>query len=104
MTDENHLTAISRKLDVLIRLSAIEVIRGVKLQKDQIAILSDSGFKPKEIADILRTSSNNVSVALVQIRKERAKTEKKNEKLNDKQESESTQGNSSSERKDTDSQ
>lgn len=80
MNDENDFSEISRKLDVLIRLSAIGVIRGEKLQKDQIAILSDSGFKPKEIADILKTSSNNVSVTLVSIRKERTKADHNSEK------------------------
>jgi transcriptional regulator len=79
MDDEGHLLEISRKLDVIIRLTAIDVIRGLKLQKDQIAILFDSGFKPKEIAEILKTTPNNVSVTLTQIRKERNKGDKSNE-------------------------
>jgi transcriptional regulator len=49
-------------------------------QKEQVAVLSDAGFKPKDIADILRTTSNSVSVALTAIRKERASMKAEEEK------------------------
>jgi DNA-binding CsgD family transcriptional regulator len=68
------------KLDTLIRLSALNVVKGIGTQKEQIAILSDAGFQPKEIADILRTTSNTVSVSLTAIRKERASTKAEEEK------------------------
>jgi precorrin-6B methylase 1 len=63
---------VSVKLDTLIRLSALNIIKDLKTQKEQIAVLSDADFKPKEIADILRTTSNTVRVTLTEIRKERA--------------------------------
>jgi DNA-binding CsgD family transcriptional regulator len=65
---------ISMKFDKLIRLSALNVVKDLKTQKEQISVLSDANFKPKEIADILRTTSNTVSVTLTEIRKERAAT------------------------------
>ena len=72
---------VSTKLDTLIRLSALNVVKDLKTQKEQIATLSDAGFQPKEIASILRTTSNTVSVTLTEIRKERtsAKTEEEKE-------------------------
>lgn len=67
--EEGQLSEISGKIDILIRLSALGLVRDIKAQKHQIAILSDAGFQPKQIADILGTSSNTVSVALTAIRK-----------------------------------
>ncbi len=62
---------LSAKLDILIRLSALNVVKDMKPQKEQIRTLSDAGFGPSEIADILKTTSNTVNVALSAIRKER---------------------------------
>jgi len=73
---EDFLSEISRKLDLLIRLSALDVIKDLKAQKDQIMLLSDVGFQPKEIAGILGTSSNTVRVALHSIRKKETKEKK----------------------------
>jgi DNA-directed RNA polymerase specialized sigma24 family protein len=64
--------AVSAKLDTLIRLSALNIVKGMETQKEQIAVLSDAGFQPKEIAHILRTTSGTVRVTLTAIRKERA--------------------------------
>lgn len=71
---------VSAKLDTLIRLSALNVVKGMETQKEQIAALSDAGFQPKQIADILRTTSNTVSVSLTAIRKERASAKAEEEK------------------------
>ncbi|MGA2972603.1 MAG: DUF2240 family protein [Candidatus Bathyarchaeia archaeon] len=46
------------------------MVRGPKARKDQIAILSDAGFQQRQIAAILGTTSNTVSVALTSIRKQ----------------------------------
>jgi hypothetical protein len=70
-----RLTEISGKLDILIRLSSLGLVKDMKTQKEQIAALSDAGFQPKDIAGILRTSPGSVRVALHDIRKERASAE-----------------------------
>jgi len=69
---ETQLFEISKKLDTLIRLLALGLIGDMKTQKKQITLLSDAGFRPKEIAVILSTTSNTVSVALHSIKKERS--------------------------------
>jgi DNA-directed RNA polymerase specialized sigma24 family protein len=76
--EENpQLSDIAQKFDRLIRLQALQIIEKKETQKEQIALLSDVGFQPVEIAGILGTSRNTVNVALHGIRKEREGKEKK---------------------------
>jgi len=56
------------KLDMLVRLTAIALIDG-KRQRDQVRLLSIAGMSPKEIADLIGTTSNTVNVALTSLRK-----------------------------------
>ena len=44
--------------------------RGDQTQRDGIALLSNAGLEPREIAPLLSTTPNAVSVALVKLRKE----------------------------------
>ena len=43
---------------------------GDQTQRDAIALLSNAGLEPREIASTLGTTPNTVSVALVQLRKQ----------------------------------
>ncbi len=56
------------KIDQLLRIMTISVTRGMK-QREQIALLDRAGFPPKDIATLLGTTSNTVSVALNALRK-----------------------------------
>jgi hypothetical protein len=58
-----QLESIEKKLDVLIRLLGSLVIVN-KSQGEQISILNKAKFQPKEIAEIIGTSRNAVSVYL----------------------------------------
>ncbi len=60
------------KLDHLLRVLTVGVTKGMK-QNEQIALLDRVGFQPKEIADLLGTTSNTVSVALTNLRKAKQK-------------------------------
>jgi hypothetical protein len=71
MKTDEPWSGVSAKLDILIRLSALNVVKDMKPQKEQIRTLSDAGFGPSEIADFLKTTSNTVNVTLSAIRKER---------------------------------
>jgi len=64
------LDDISHKLDSLIKLIAYYLIKDMS-QKEQITLLSNAGFKPKQIAKMIGTSSNTVSVTLSALRKKR---------------------------------
>jgi DNA-binding NarL/FixJ family response regulator len=65
-TNEEALIA---KLDTLIRLQAHLAVAQFDSQKDKIFFLSRAGISTKEIADILGTTSNTVSVAVSNARK-----------------------------------
>lgn len=56
------------KIDKILRILTVIATKGMK-QREQIAILSQAGFQPKDIADLLGTSSNTVRVELVALRR-----------------------------------
>lgn len=67
-TDINEQLVIElRRISVLL---ALNLAKG-QSQREQIYILARVGFQPKEIADILDTTANTVSVALSRSRKGR---------------------------------
>ena len=59
---------ILTKLDVLVKLTAAQVVNGKSFQ-EQVRLLNSVGLKPKEIADILGKSPNHISVALNYLKK-----------------------------------
>jgi DNA-directed RNA polymerase specialized sigma24 family protein len=59
---------LEEKLDRALLLLGMVAVKGLP-QLQQIAILSRTGFSPKEIADIVGTTPNTVRVALVSIRR-----------------------------------
>jgi len=63
---------ITSTLKKLLRLIAVLGRRDLK-QREGIAVLSQAGLGPKEIAEILGTTRNTVNVALANLRKSRAK-------------------------------
>jgi DNA-binding NarL/FixJ family response regulator len=52
----------------LVALTAINLVAGRK-QQEQIVLLTKAGYEPREIAELLGTTSNTVSVALSNLRK-----------------------------------
>jgi len=67
--DTNELLEdTNKKLDVIARLIAISLPEKMN-QDEKINILDETGLLPKEIAVILGTTSNVVSVTLNRIRK-----------------------------------
>jgi len=69
-TDE-LLEEISKKLDKLIAVSSIQVKDMGQNQK--MKILNDMGLQPKEIATIIGTTPNTVSVELSKMKKNKTK-------------------------------
>jgi DNA-binding NarL/FixJ family response regulator len=76
--DDNQFGEITGKMDLVIRLLALNLVKDFPIQKDKIAMLSSFGFGPSEIAKLLGTTPNTVSVALSEIKK---KTEKGQQKM-----------------------
>ena len=66
---------ILAELGKIAKLLSLIATKG-ESQKQQITLLSSVGFQPKEIAELLGTTPNNVRVALVSIRKKTKKSKK----------------------------
>ena len=63
------------KLDQILRILVISATRGLN-QREQITLLNRAGFQPKNIAEMLGTSSNTVRVELVALRKGMSKSKR----------------------------
>ena len=73
---EDHCKEVLEKLDILIRIVALSVV-AERPRQEQCELLGDSGLTPRQIAEILGTTPNTVSVALSKMRKERTKGRKR---------------------------
>lgn len=76
--EEKQFKELSAKLDKIIKLLAVQSIGDAK-GRDAIRKLSVAGFPPKDIAELIGTTSNTVSVALASMKIKRGK---KNAKKN----------------------
>jgi hypothetical protein len=70
MNDENLLEEINKKLDIVIKLLAVNAIKNEKFIR-QVEILSDFGFQPSFIAQMTAKTANNVRVQLHSLRKKK---------------------------------
>ncbi len=52
MANESDLREVSQKLETVIRLLAMDVIKGRDL-KDQVRLLDQAGLTPRDIAEVL---------------------------------------------------
>ncbi len=59
---------IIKKLDMLIKLAALNALKGREF-RDQVKVLYNIGFRPKEIAELLGKTPNNIRVTLSLIKK-----------------------------------
>jgi DNA-binding NarL/FixJ family response regulator len=74
--NSDQFNEIISHLGKLTRLVAAGLVVG-KPQTEQIGLLSRAGLQPKEIADIVGTTPNTVSVNLSEARKQNKKKGKK---------------------------
>jgi len=70
--EEKQINEITKRLDKLIRIIALSSTRDLTLT-EKIYLLHQASFTPKEIADILGTTSNVINVRLSEMRKLRHK-------------------------------
>lgn len=66
--EEEQFDEIAKRLDKVIKLLALQSLEG-KNGSEAIKALSKVGFKPSEIATLIGTTPNTVSVALNTIKK-----------------------------------
>jgi len=68
--DEKQFKELNKKLDIIIRLLAQSLLKGIEFQKDKILMLSSIGYKASEIAELLGTTTNTVYVTLSEARRD----------------------------------
>lgn len=73
---DNLLAEISGKLDKVLRLLALDVVKGYEKELEKIELFDSLGFRPIEIAKLLNKSQDNVNNRLNEIRKKRENTSK----------------------------
>jgi hypothetical protein len=71
------LKDISSKLDKILRLLTLDIVKGIEKEQDKIELLDSLGFRPIEIAKLLNKSPDNINVQLSIIRKKKASTKPK---------------------------
>lgn len=78
MPSDKHFEELSEKLDILIKLTAMNALRERTLT-DQVEILSTIGLEPKEIATILGSDPATISTLKSRAKKKRTKKAKSKE-------------------------
>jgi len=66
--DEKQFKELSERLDKIIKLISLNIVKGMETD-DQILALSSFGFQPAKIAGLLGKTPNAVRVALHKARK-----------------------------------
>lgn len=74
--EEKQFVELTEKLDIIIKLLATQTL-GEKTGAEAITLLSNFGLQPKEIAQLLGTTSNSVSVTLNRIKNKKVKKDAK---------------------------
>ena len=67
--DSSQLRELTARMDAIIKILALTLPKELT-QADKIVLLSDAGFQPKEIASILGTTPNTVSVTLSKMKRD----------------------------------
>jgi DNA-binding CsgD family transcriptional regulator len=70
--ESSQLKELTARMDAIITILALTLPKDLT-QGDKIVLLSDAGFQPKEIANILGTTANTVSVTLSKMKREAKK-------------------------------
>lgn len=74
--DPQQFKEMMAKLDLVIRLLTVSIVKDMKTQTERILALSSSGFGPTDIAKLLGTTANTVNVTLSKARKKTRTTQK----------------------------
>ena len=69
LLDDKQFTILSEKIELIIRLLVLNLVKDMKTQKEKILMLNSLRFQPSEIARLLGTTSNTVSVTIYQSKK-----------------------------------
>jgi hypothetical protein len=71
---EKSLGEISEKLDKILKLLALDVVKELKKDQDKVELLDSLGFRPVEIGRFLNKSTENVGAVLSNLKKKKEET------------------------------
>jgi DNA-directed RNA polymerase specialized sigma24 family protein len=69
MSQEDRIATLEAKLDVILRLLALQAIKEAQTVKEKAMLLSKAGISSREIAALCDTTPNTISVALSNAKK-----------------------------------
>jgi len=70
-TTDKLLQEISDKMDKLLRLQALEFLKGIEEEQRKVELLDSLGFAPNDIAKLLNKTPENIYVVLSNLRKKK---------------------------------
>lgn len=70
-TTDQLLKEISDKMDKLLRLQALELVKEIPGEQGKIELLDSLGFRPVDIAKLLNKTPENINVVLSSLRKKK---------------------------------
>ncbi len=71
--DAEQFKTLSDKLDKVMRLLAVQTVKGLESEQDKVELLDSMGFRPIEIDKLLNKSLGYANAALANIRKKQHK-------------------------------
>jgi DNA-binding CsgD family transcriptional regulator len=69
MSQEDPTANLEAKLDIILRLLALQAIKDAQTVKEKAVLLSKAGISSREIAGLCDTTPNTISVALSNAKK-----------------------------------
>ena len=71
MSQEGGFAKLEAKVEIILRLLALESIKDIETVKEKAVLLNKAGVSSRDIASLCGTTPNTISVALSNARKEK---------------------------------
>lgn len=68
--EDKPFQALNKKIDMIIKLLAQSLVKGMNTKKEKIVLLYSIGYMPVEISTFLGTTRNSVNVTITNAKKE----------------------------------
>lgn len=69
MSQDDRIANLEAKLDIILRLLALQAIKDAQTVKEKAVLLNKAGITSREIAGLCDTTPNTISVALSNAKK-----------------------------------
>lgn len=76
---EKSIEEISEKLDKILKLLALDVVKELQKDQDKVELLDSLGFRPVEIGRFLNKGTENITAVLSNLKKKKEKKKTKSD-------------------------